>query len=173
MFFWNFWRLAQSDGVWFVRVGWVVCDTTYKKRLFEFFLREAFTHPAPGAACIPRRCTPAYSSAPGRTAHHRQQGRPCQTWRTGTRPDAGHAAPVCTRYQTGHAGQIVPAAGAGGRGVCPKLRIFEQLPFGFQRLLKAAGRRQLRHLSLEKTPEATYFLGKGAQRLSNPLCGIW
>ena len=33
--------------------------------------------------------------------------------------------------------------------------------------------RQLRHLSLEKTPETTYFLGKGSQRLSNPLRGIW
>ena len=27
-----------------------------------------------------------------------------------TRPDAGHAAPVCTRYQTGHAGTIGAAA---------------------------------------------------------------
>ena len=28
-----------------------------------------------------------------------------------TRPDAGHAAPVCTRYQTDRDGQIVTAAG--------------------------------------------------------------
>ena len=28
-----------------------------------------------------------------------------------TRPNAGRAAPVYTRYQTGRAGQIVPAAG--------------------------------------------------------------
>ena len=27
-------------------------------------------------------------------------------------------------------------------------------------------------LSLEKAPYAAYFLGKGPQRLSNPLCGI-
>nr|DAF75254.1 MAG TPA: hypothetical protein [Caudoviricetes sp.] len=30
------------------------------------------------------------------------QGRPCKARHT--RPDAGHAAPVCTRYQTGRAG---------------------------------------------------------------------
>lgn len=38
-----------------------------------------------------------------------------------TRPNAGHAAPVCTRYQADRAGQIVPAAGAGCGGTCPKL----------------------------------------------------
>ena len=31
-------------------------------------------------------------------------------------PDAGHAAPVCTRYQTAHGGQIVPAAGCWSAG---------------------------------------------------------
>lgn len=30
-----------------------------------------------------------------------------------TRPDAGHAAPVCTRYQTGRAGTIGAVHGAG------------------------------------------------------------
>lgn len=30
-----------------------------------------------------------------------------------TRPDAGHATPVCTRYQTGRAGTIGQGAGAG------------------------------------------------------------
>lgn len=72
---------------------------------------------------------PLALSAPGRPAHHRQQGRPCQNQggastradhaKHDTRPGAGHAAPVCTRYQTGHAGQIVPAAGAGRREPCP------------------------------------------------------
>lgn len=38
---------------------------------------EVFTHPTTGAPHIPRRCTPA-QSAPGRTAHGRQQRRPCQ-----------------------------------------------------------------------------------------------
>ncbi|MFV8223755.1 hypothetical protein [Faecalibacterium hattorii] len=38
--------------------------------------------------------------------------------------------------------------------------IFEQLPFGFQRLLEAAGRRQLRHLSLEKTPVSCLLFGQ-------------
>nr|DAT87751.1 MAG TPA: hypothetical protein [Caudoviricetes sp.] len=33
-----------------------------------------------------------------------------------TRPKAGHAAPVCTRYQTAHDGQIVPAAGCWSAG---------------------------------------------------------
>ena len=66
-----------------------------------------------GGGYIPRRCTPANSNAPGTTAHDRQQGRPCpqQTAHRHTRPDAGHAAPVCTRYQTGRAGQIGMVAG--------------------------------------------------------------
>jgi hypothetical protein len=41
-----------------------------------------------------------------------------------TRSDAGRAAPVCTRYQTGRAGQIVTVRDAGGRGVCTKLSRF-------------------------------------------------
>lgn len=51
---------------------------------------EIFTCPTLGASCIPRRYTPAYSSAPGRLARHRQQGRPRKARHT--RPDAGHAA---------------------------------------------------------------------------------
>ena len=38
--------------------------------------------------------------------------RPQQDAHRYTRQNAGRAAPVCTRYQTGHAGQIVPAAGS-------------------------------------------------------------
>ena len=47
---------------------------------------------------------------PGRGKY---QGRPCpqQAAHRHTRPDAGHAAPVCIRYQTGRAGQIGTAAG--------------------------------------------------------------
>nr|DAE34449.1 MAG TPA: hypothetical protein [Caudoviricetes sp.] len=41
------------------------------------------------------------------------QGRPRHA-PTHTRPDAGHAAPLCTRYQTGRAGQIVAVRDAGG-----------------------------------------------------------
>lgn len=68
-----------------------------------------------GGGFIPHRC-PLHPSAPGTTEHDRQQGRPCQMQgrprkARHTRPDAGHAAPVCTRYQTSRAGQIVPAAG--------------------------------------------------------------
>lgn len=60
---------------------------------------------------------PQHPSAPGRPAHHRQQHRPCQMQdrpckARHTRPDAGHAAPVCTRCQTGHAETI------GQRAVC-------------------------------------------------------
>ena len=34
-----------------------------------------------GGGCMPRRCTPAHSSAPGRTVQHRQQRRPPTTSR--------------------------------------------------------------------------------------------
>ena len=67
------------------------------------------TCPTPGSPHIPRQCTPAHSSVPGTTAHDRRQDRPCKARHT--RPDAGHAALVCTRYQTGRAGWIDTAAG--------------------------------------------------------------
>lgn len=91
-----------------------------------FFILEIFraTHRAGlGGGYIPRRWRPQRPSAPGRPAHHRQQGRHT---RHDTRPDAGHAAPVCTRYQTAHAGQIVTAAGC---WVCPKLCRYGQRDF--------------------------------------------
>lgn len=83
--------------------------------LFYFFGGDGTDRAGLGGGYIPRRCTPAHSSAPGWTAHGRQQRRPCQMKgrpckARHTRPDDGHTAPVCTRYQTGHAGQIVPAA---------------------------------------------------------------
>lgn len=50
-----------------MKVGWV---------FFIFSVVAGLTCPTPGVPCMPRRCTPANSSAPGRLAHHRQQGRP-------------------------------------------------------------------------------------------------
>ena len=52
--------------------------------LFYFFGGDETDRAGLGGGCIPRRCTPASTGAPGRAAHHRQQGRPCQTRRTDT-----------------------------------------------------------------------------------------
>ena len=101
--------------------GWV-------ERRNAFFILEIFraTHRAGlGGGCIPRRCTPACSSAHGTAAQHRQQGRPCKARHT--RPDAGRAASVCTRYQTSRAGTIGTARNAGGRETCPKLCRFGRI----------------------------------------------
>lgn len=87
------------------------------KAPFLFWSEETgLTCPTPGAPCIPRRRPPASSSTHGTPAHHRQQGRPCQMQGRPCKarhahPDTEHVTPVCTRYQAGHAGQIVPAAG--------------------------------------------------------------
>ena len=50
---------------------------TPKNAFFEFFLREALTTPPTARPIYPRGGDPV-PSAPGRTAHHRQQRRPCQ-----------------------------------------------------------------------------------------------
>ena len=55
--------------------------------LFYFFGGRATDRAGLGGGYMPRRCTPAPSSAPGRTAQHRpsqMQGRPRKTRRTGT-----------------------------------------------------------------------------------------
>lgn len=54
-----------------------------------------------------------------KTRAGKYQGRPRKARHT--RPDAGHASPVCTRYQTDRAGQIVTVQAVGGREACPKL----------------------------------------------------
>lgn len=64
--------------------------------LFYFFGGDETDRAGLGGGCIPRRCTPASTGAPGRAAHHRQQGRPCQTRRTDTHartPDTLHPIP--------------------------------------------------------------------------------
>lgn len=67
------------------------------KAPFLFWSEETgLTCPTPGVPYMPFRCTPAHSSAPGTTAHDRQQGRPCQNQgrphkARHTRPDDGHA----------------------------------------------------------------------------------
>lgn len=63
------------DGFWFVKKGWVLA----MKAPFLFWSEETgLTCPTPGVPYMPFRCTPAHSSAPGTTAHDRQQGRPGQ-----------------------------------------------------------------------------------------------
>ena len=44
--------------------------------LFYFFGGDGTDRAGLGGGCMPRRCTPAPSSAPGLAAQHRQQGRP-------------------------------------------------------------------------------------------------
>jgi hypothetical protein len=46
--------------------------------LFYFFGGDGTDRAGLGGCCIPRRWFHAPFSAPGRSAHHRQQGRPCQ-----------------------------------------------------------------------------------------------
>ena len=81
--------------------GWV----GKRNAFFEFFLRKVSTTPPPalpvyptGDPCQPQRTrTDCTAQAAGQAMQ--------DTAYRHTRPDAGHAAPVCTRYQTGHAGQ--------------------------------------------------------------------
>lgn len=73
------------------------------------------THPTPGAPCIPRRWRPQPPAHPDRlhstgSRAGRARCKADHATHRHTRPNAGHAAPVRTRYQTGRAGQIVPAA---------------------------------------------------------------
>lgn len=108
----------------------LVTQTTKNAFFFEKFYRghdpphpqSCLYTPPVRAACIPRRWRPqpqrirtdCTAQAAGQAVPE-----PGQTsTRAYRRPNAGHAAPVCTRYQTGHAGQIVTAAGC---WVCPKL----------------------------------------------------
>lgn len=71
---------------------------------------EGMTCPTPGAPCMPRRWRPQPPAHPDglrRTAGSRAD----HAMHRHTRPDTGHAAPVCTRYQTGRAGTIGQGAG--------------------------------------------------------------
>nr|DAO34737.1 MAG TPA: hypothetical protein [Caudoviricetes sp.] len=99
----------MAVGVFFTgKRGWVACDTTFENAFFEFFQREVSTTAPPARPLYPSGGDPSHS-APGRTTQRRQQHRACQMQgipckARRTRPGAGHAAPVCTRYQTGRAG---------------------------------------------------------------------
>lgn len=56
-------------------IGWVsFCEGGVG--LFYFFGCDGTDRAGLVGGYIPRRCTPAHSSTPGRTAHDRQQGRP-------------------------------------------------------------------------------------------------
>lgn len=66
------------------------------------------TCPTPDAPYIPRRWRPQSPAHPDRPHSTGSRNRPCQMQgrprkARHTRPDAGNAAPVCTRYQTGRA----------------------------------------------------------------------
>ena len=108
--------------------GWVACDTTFENAFFEFFQRRLSTHPTPGAPPIPLRWRPQPPAHPdGLHTTGSSAGRArCKA--DHTRPDAGHAAPVCTRYQTGRTGYIRTAAGLDClRGVSGKVYNFGRL----------------------------------------------
>ena len=55
----------------------MLATRTSKNAFFEFFLRKVSTTPPPARPIYPRGGDPS-PSAPGTTAHDRQQGRPCQ-----------------------------------------------------------------------------------------------
>lgn len=62
--------------------------------LFYFFGGDGTDRAGLGGGCMPRRCTPAPSSAPGMTTQHRQQRRPCQNQGgASTRADHAHSRP--------------------------------------------------------------------------------
>ena len=97
-----------------MKVGWVLA----KKAPFLFWSEETgLTTPHQGLRPHSPRVTPAHPDGlhitGSRTGRARtragNQGRPRKARHT--RLDAGHAAPVYTRYQTGNARQIVPEAG--------------------------------------------------------------
>lgn len=85
--------------------GWVGREIAF----FICFGMSGHHLPHPKRSLYTPPVEPPAPSTPGRTAQHRQQHRPCKTRHT--RPGTGHAAPVCTRYQTGHTGTIGAAAG--------------------------------------------------------------
>lgn len=90
---------------------------------FEFFLRRLSTTQPPALPVYPAGGDPS-PSAPGQTAQHRQhQNQGGQVPGQTARPKAGHVALVCTRYQTGRAGQIVQAAGRWRAGNSSIMRI--------------------------------------------------
>ena len=106
----------------------MLATRTSKNAFFEFFLREVLTTPPPARPIYPAGDPPA----PQRTRNDCTRQAAAQSvpkckadhaTHRHTRPDAGHAAPVCTRYQTGRAGQIVQAAGRWRAGNSSIMRI--------------------------------------------------
>ena len=85
-----------------------------KNAFFEFFLREVSTTPPPARPIYPRGGDPSPAHPDRLNSTGSRAGRArCKAdhaTHRHTRPNAGHAAPVCSRYQTSRAGQIVPSA---------------------------------------------------------------
>ena len=98
-------------GVFFAeKRGWVGEESAF----FEFFLREVSTAPPPALPIYPRGGDPSpQRTRNGYTSQAAEQTlqEPGQTTQGKTHtPGRGHAAPVCTRCQTGRAGTIRAAA---------------------------------------------------------------
>lgn len=93
--------------------------------LFYFFGGDGIDRAGLGGGCIPRRWRPKpQHTRNGCTSQAAQQTAPepgRTTQGTTHTPRRWTRCAGRTRYQTGHVEQIAPAAGAGGRGVCPKL----------------------------------------------------
>lgn len=108
-----------------------------KNAFFEFFLREVSTTRPPALSIYPRGGDPSppahpdglHSTDSSADRARCKADRPQQAEHRNTRPDTGHAALVCTRYQTGCAGQIGTAAGAGGLAVCPANYTFSDVKY--------------------------------------------
>ena len=87
---------------------------------------EVFTCPTPSAPYIPRRCTPA-PSAPGTTAHDRQQRNPCPNARQTTPRTDTHARTLDTLHRSALDTRQAASCrsyqwhGAGGLAARPKL----------------------------------------------------
>lgn len=94
--FWNFWRLAQLDGFWFVKKGWVLVRGTPKTPFLFWSEETGLTAPTRASGPIPPRVTPAH---PERLHSTQAAGQTTQ----GTTHTPGR--------WTRRAGQIVPAAG--------------------------------------------------------------
>ena len=91
---------------------------------FIFSVVERLTGQGWAAAVYPAGGNPSTPAHPERLHGTGSIAGRARTRAVRTRLDAGHAAPVCTRYQTGRIGQIVQAAGAGARGVSETVQIW-------------------------------------------------
>ena len=98
------------------------------------------TCPTPGAPYIPRRWRPQPPAHPEqrRTTGSNAGRARCKAdhaTHRHTRQDAGHATPVCTRYQTATQGRSYRRHGGGGRGACNTCMLHTQHFYVLVRLI--------------------------------------